>query len=52
MLAGGCDGRTKGEDKAMEGKVVGYLMELGRGSDKEDRGRRGEKEPGRQREHG
>jgi hypothetical protein len=51
MLAGGCGRRTKDEDKAMEGKVVGYLMELGRGSDKEDR-ERGEKEPGRQREHG
>ena len=42
-------GRTKGEDKAMEGKGDGYQMELGRGSDKEDRGR--EKGPGRQREH-
>lgn len=51
MLADGCGRRTKGEDKAMEGKVVGYLMELGRGSDKEDRERR-EKGSGRQREHG
>jgi hypothetical protein len=38
----------------MEGKVVGYLMELGRGSDKEDRegGEEKKSRVGKGREHG
>ena len=53
-LATGDGGQRASEHKAMEGGGDGYQMEfLGRGSDKEDGGREGEKKgrTGRQREH-